>query len=365
MIALLLAACASAAVAAPTPKDQLLVPPADATHFVVVSTAGKHGDEYTWTTADGRIGVPPIDPAARPDLRDGRNDARRRRRHAIGRRHPRCYAERRCRRDFRDRKRQAHRGRARSTRAARPMRAPALLPHARRTVPEHRAAGRRGCSRPGRAGMALLPSGKASFDKVTSLDVDGPQGKKHVDLILMRGDQPNAAAVWVENGKFFGALVGLGLLPAGYEAQSGQDAGGPGCRDRGPGAGDRQEVPDRGCEAAGAVPQRQDVRRRSRALRRGSDTCSTADGKIVRRSAPLLPAKLPAGTRMIDGAGKTLVPGLVGQPHARRRRFPDGQRAGARRHLTAAIPAGRSSSKCRSASAAMPARCWRRNASIR
>src|SRR6185369_8997090 len=41
MIALLLAACTSAAVAAPTPKDQLLVPPADAAHFVIVSTAGK------------------------------------------------------------------------------------------------------------------------------------------------------------------------------------------------------------------------------------------------------------------------------------------------------------------------------------
>ena len=54
MIALLLAACTSAAVAAPTPKDQLLVPPADAAHFVIVSTAGKHGDEYMWKTADRR-----------------------------------------------------------------------------------------------------------------------------------------------------------------------------------------------------------------------------------------------------------------------------------------------------------------------
>src|SRR3954469_9291009 len=57
MIAMLLAACASAAVAAPTPKDQLLVPPKDAAHFVVVSTAGKHGDEYMWTTADGRLAL--------------------------------------------------------------------------------------------------------------------------------------------------------------------------------------------------------------------------------------------------------------------------------------------------------------------
>ena len=39
----------------------------------------------------------------------------------------------------------------------------------------------------GRTGLALLPSGKATFDTVTSLDVDGAQGKKHVDLILLRG----------------------------------------------------------------------------------------------------------------------------------------------------------------------------------
>ena len=54
IIAALLTATATAAFADPTPKEQLLVPPADATHFVVVSTAGKHGDDYMWTLPDGR-----------------------------------------------------------------------------------------------------------------------------------------------------------------------------------------------------------------------------------------------------------------------------------------------------------------------
>jgi len=54
ILAALLAASATVAVAAPTPREQLLVPPANATHFVVVSTAGKHGDEYVWTMPDGR-----------------------------------------------------------------------------------------------------------------------------------------------------------------------------------------------------------------------------------------------------------------------------------------------------------------------
>ncbi len=59
LAALMLAAAplalTSAAQAAPVPKEQLLVPAADAVHYVVVSDAGKHGDMWRWTLADGRI----------------------------------------------------------------------------------------------------------------------------------------------------------------------------------------------------------------------------------------------------------------------------------------------------------------------
>jgi hypothetical protein len=34
-------------------KEQLLVPPSTATHYVVVSDAAKHGDVWRWTQADG------------------------------------------------------------------------------------------------------------------------------------------------------------------------------------------------------------------------------------------------------------------------------------------------------------------------
>ena len=54
-IALSLAGAPAALSAAPVPKDQLMVPPANATHYVVVSTAGKHGDDYRWTLPDGSI----------------------------------------------------------------------------------------------------------------------------------------------------------------------------------------------------------------------------------------------------------------------------------------------------------------------
>src|SRR5215217_2229920 len=57
ILAALLTAAAPAAYAEPTPKDQLLVPPSNAAHFVVVSSAGKHGDDYVWTLPDGRTAI--------------------------------------------------------------------------------------------------------------------------------------------------------------------------------------------------------------------------------------------------------------------------------------------------------------------
>src|SRR5690242_2929366 len=54
ILAALLAATASVVSAAPTPKEQLMKPPADARHYTISSTAGKHGDIWAWTTPDGQ-----------------------------------------------------------------------------------------------------------------------------------------------------------------------------------------------------------------------------------------------------------------------------------------------------------------------
>ena len=35
------------------PKDQLAKPPADAHHYVIESTGGKHGDSWMWGGPDG------------------------------------------------------------------------------------------------------------------------------------------------------------------------------------------------------------------------------------------------------------------------------------------------------------------------
>jgi hypothetical protein len=160
----------------------------------------------------------------------------------------------------------------------------------------------------GQAGLPLLPSGRATFDKVASLDVDGPQGKKTVDLIMVKGIGQSPLPVWTENGKFFGQLVGLDLLPAGYEGneakmQAAQDAAI---------AAMAPATAKKFLTAAAKRPVLfSNVKMYDAENRRfipGSYVL-TENGKIA-SVGTAKPAKLPAGTRTIDGKGKTLVPGL-------------------------------------------------------
>jgi imidazolonepropionase-like amidohydrolase len=306
ILAALLTACASGAIADPTPKDQLLVPPADATHFVVVSTAGKHGDEYEWKMADGRTAFRqsillrglifetdetmrmgtdgmPADVAIRGVTPSG--DAAETFTLANGQASWTSPV---------DKGSAAYSAPAFYLTQGGPFLA---------TAPEIDALLAAGTN-----GLALLPSGKATFDKVAWLDVDGPQGKKHVDLILLKGTSQTPQPFWVENGKFFGTLQGLGLLPAGYEGnldkmQAAQDAAiaalAPATAKKFLTADAKRPVLFSNVKMYDADAERFLPNR----------YVLTTGGKIVSVGTKA-PAKLPAGTRKIDGAGKTLVPGL-------------------------------------------------------
>ena len=46
-------AAAVASALAQVPEAELAKPPADARHFVIQSTGGKHGDSWSWVAADG------------------------------------------------------------------------------------------------------------------------------------------------------------------------------------------------------------------------------------------------------------------------------------------------------------------------
>jgi Amidohydrolase family len=304
--AALLAASASLAVAAPTPKEQLLVPPSDAMHFVVVSTAGKHGDEYMWTMPDGRLAIResillrgltfetdetmrvgsdgmPADVVIRGVTPSG--DAAESFRVANGQASWTSPV---------DKGDAAYSGATYYLAQGGPFLS--VAPVTDRLMAA------------GRAGLALLPSGHANFDKVASLDVSGPQGTKHADLILVKGVGQSPQAVWVANGKFFGTLGGLSILPAGYEGNLGK----------------MQAAQDAGIAALAPATAKQFLTADAKRPVLFSDVkmydadhlrflnhqyVLTSGGKIVSvgNSAP---ASLPADTRTIAGAGKTLVPGL-------------------------------------------------------
>ena len=53
IFAALLSVCVPA-LAAPTPENELMVPPKDARHYTISSTASKSGDIWSWKTADGK-----------------------------------------------------------------------------------------------------------------------------------------------------------------------------------------------------------------------------------------------------------------------------------------------------------------------
>jgi imidazolonepropionase-like amidohydrolase len=305
ILAALLAAAAPAAFAAPVPKDQLLVPPKDAAHYVIVSTAGKHGDEYMWTMPDGRLAfrqsillrglIFEVDETIRLGADKMPSEI-------------------------------VIRGVTPSGDAAEEFR---IQGHeASWTSPVDKGSvsyadpafyisqgGTFLASAPqverllavGRAGMTLLPSGKANLQKVTELEVDGPQGKKTVELQLLRGTAQTPQPVWTHDGKLFGALVGLSLLPAGYEGnqdkmQAAQDAAiaalAPATAAKFLTAEAKKPVLFKNVQIYDADGEKFVA----------NQNVLAAGGKIV--SVGAAPASLPEGTRVIDGAGKTLVPGL-------------------------------------------------------
>jgi imidazolonepropionase-like amidohydrolase len=311
ILAALFAAAAPAAIAAPVPKEQLLVPPKDATHYVVVSTAGKHGDEYMWSLPDGRLAFRqsillrglifevdetiklgadkmPSDIVVRGVTPSG--DAGEEF-HLRG--HEATWVS------------SVDKGSAAYT-------SPAWYTSQSGTylggVSPYVGAPQIGqLLVAGSAGMALLPSGRASLTKITQVDVDGPQGKKTVELQLLRGTAQTPQPIWTSDGKFFGALVGLNVLPAGYEGnmgkmQAAQDAAlaalAPATAAKFLTADAKRPVLFKDVQIYDADNEKFVAKQ----------NVLVADGKIV--SVGAAPSTLPAGTRTIPGAGKTLVPGL-------------------------------------------------------
>jgi hypothetical protein len=307
LFALLLFTTSSLAHAEPTPKEQLLQPPATAQHYTISSAAGKHGDVWSWKTEDGKLAyrmsmslrgwitetdqTTVLGPDGRPttiSIRgytdsgdatedfsvDGNGIARWKTAVDEG---------------------SAPLGNKRYSSYGGPWLSSAL------DVDALVAAGSKG--------IDLLPGGKATISIGAATEIDGPAGKEMVKLAYITGAGFAPSPVWLDkNNRYFGNAGVISLLPAGYEK-----------------AGPRlKEVQD----ATEAVMVR-DVARKF--LSPANRTATLVDnvlmfdsvaGRYVAGRAVLIEdgkiktigaagsIKAPKGTTRIDGRGKTLLPGL-------------------------------------------------------
>ena len=300
-----LALIANAAQAAPVPKEQLLTPPASASHYVVVSQAGKHGDQWVWTQPDGSLAgrysqslrgwITEVDDVTKLGA-DGLPAAMTIRGITPNGDAAETFEVRNGKAAW---KAAADSGEV----AASPSFYLATGGSIAATIPLVDA-----LVQAGSKGIALLPSGRASLEKGPTLQIKGPSGPKAVQLAWVRGLGPSPTPVWLdEAGKFFASISYISTIPAGYESNN-------------KAMNDFQDV-----ETAKAV---RDIAHRFRndaarapVLFDNVRLFDADKGVFVANQAVLLRdgtvAQIGAagsisagGARTIDGRGKTLVPGL-------------------------------------------------------
>ncbi|MEO5611890.1 MAG: amidohydrolase family protein [Sphingomicrobium sp.] len=304
---LLLAACASSALnAAPVAKDQLLVQPSSASHFVVVSAAGKHGDQWAWTQADGSLAtrysqslrgwITEIDEVmtlgsdglpTKMTIRGVTPNGDAAETFAISDGKARWKAT-------------ADSGEV----AAAPGFYLATGGTNLANIPFAAA-----LVKAGAAGLPLYPSGRATLDKAATMSVTGPTGLKTVQLAWIRGMLPSPTPIWLDSeGRYFAEVGAISTMPAGYEGNlkamnDFQDAAT---------ANAVRDIAHRFLKAEAKAPVLFDHVRLFDA-----DKGVFVDDQAVLSNGGKIAAIVPGGsmtpppnTVVIDGRGKTLVPGL-------------------------------------------------------
>ena len=305
--AILLGTASAAAVAAPTPKNQLMVPPANARHYVLASEAAKHGDIWSWTLPDGRMAyrmsmslrgwITEEDEVVTPGA-DGRPTATAIRGYNDSGDATEEFAV--------DAKGIAHWKNAIEQGAA---------PFAGKYYDSYGGPWLGGEAltnailAAGVKGLDILPSGHATAALGEKTVIDGPGGPKTVQLAFIRGLGFAPAPLWLdERGKLFGTAGSVSMLPAGY------DKAGPRLRaiqDKAT-AGQVRDVAHRFLTPAARRPTLIDhvtvfdsvggqyLSDRAVLVRGGKIAAVAVGGSL----------KAPPGTTRIDGRGKALVPGL-------------------------------------------------------
>ncbi|WP_245600300.1 amidohydrolase family protein [Sphingomonas jaspsi] len=306
LLALSLAVSPAALSAAPVPKEKLLVPPANADHFVIVSQAGKHGDEWRWTLPDGsrayresillRGLIFEVDEVAKLDA-NGNVVSRVIRGVTPSGDAAETYSLSGNTANWKSPVDEGHSDQAEGkyyfssggTFSGSDVAIKALLEK-------------------GPSGLDLLPSGHGAMTASRNLKVSGPGGDKTIQLYFINGIGQQPQPIWLNLDKsLFGSVGGLGFMPAGYEKnldamQAAQDAAiaamAPATARKFLTPAARRPILFRNVKLYDADQQR---------FLTGQNVVVRA-GRIVSVGTAL--PKLAAGARVIDGTGKTLLPGL-------------------------------------------------------
>jgi imidazolonepropionase-like amidohydrolase len=291
---------------AQVPVAQLAKPPATATHYVIQSTGGKHGDSWLWTTADGtrmaresmnlRGQIFEFDSASKPGA-DGM---------------PATVTIRGS----------SPTGDAAETFSIAAGKASWKSPVDAGSAPYQAAAFystqggpidnlawflERLLASPGRK-LPMLPGGQARAEKLTTLEVGSAAAKKTVTAWAIYGVGNSPIPVWSDaDGKFFGFDFFLSWLPEAY-------------------AGEHNRM-----TAAQATAMAAKAPELLKALLKTpagpvafthvqlfdadggtyvADQTVVVDQGVITSVGPASAATVPAGAQVIDGHGKTLIPGL-------------------------------------------------------
>jgi len=300
-----LGALLSGQVLAQTPVAELARPPADARHFTIESNGGKHGESWSWTAPDGtrmaresmnlRGQVWEIDYSGKPGP-DGL---------------PAAVTIRGV----------TPSGDAAETFAVASGQARWKSPVDAGAAPADRRfyvtqGGpmdtnawflERLLARPDKT-LDLLPGGQAHGEKVASLEVGQGGQRQTVSLWSITGISNAPIFAWADaKDRFFGVTAGLAWLPDGYagERQRMQDAQAAAMAKQAPGF-----VKSLTQAPAGPVAFTNVRIFDADNLRFTADQTVVVDKGLIAAVGPAATLKAPKGARVIDGRGKTLVPGL-------------------------------------------------------
>ena len=299
-------AVASSVVLAQVPVSELATPPANARHFVIQSTGGKHGDSWSWVTADGtRMGRESMNlrgqvfeldssgkagPDAMPSTIAIRGvtptgDA--------GETFAISGGMARWKSPI-DAGSASYSAAAFYVSQAGPIDTNAWLLETLLARPDKT--------------MNLLPGGSARAVKLADLDVGSGAAKQTITLWAISGISTSPLPVWADaNNKFFGVAFGLAWLPEAYAGEQAriQDAQASAMAAQAPALlKSLVRVP------AGPVAFSGVRLFDAEGVRFLANQTVVVDKGVITASGAAGSATVPAGAQVIDGRGKTLIPGL-------------------------------------------------------